>query len=195
MAAASQLEGRVPEASVDPVFVSRWSRRAYAPTRVTSAELRSLFEAARWAPSAMNAQPWLFVYADEEEDLARFRPLLRDSNRKWAARAPVLAFLFARKHHEGKENPSARFDCGAAWMSLALQAERLGLVVRAMGGIFHDQVYDALAVPRAGFEVLCGIAIGRPGSLEDLPPELQAKETPTSRRPREQNLRRGRYTP
>src|SRR5277367_1265614 len=107
---------RVADADVDPSFVQRWSPRAFLSEPLDPAAVESLFEAARWAPSASNLQPWLFVYADSEALLERVRPIVRDSNRRWADRAPLLVFVFARRHNPktGDPNHLAAFDTGAA---------------------------------------------------------------------------------
>ena len=176
-------EARLAEATVDQQFIKRWSSRAFANEALDQATIDSLFEAARWAPSAANNQPWLFIYADSEPDLVLFRSLLNDKNRRWADHAPLLAFVLARKHNQGKPIRSAAFDAGAAWMSLALQAHKLGLTARAMGGIHREQVYPALGVPSDDYEVMCGLAIGRIGDGAFLPPDLAERERPNSRRP------------
>src|SRR5580692_3789066 len=125
---------RVADADVDPSFVQRWSPRAFLSEPLDPAAVQSLFEAARWAPSASNLQPWLFVYADDDETLALARPILRNGNRRWADRAPLLVFVFARRSNPttGEVNRLAAFDTGAAWMSLALQAQKPGLLPHAM---------------------------------------------------------------
>ena len=184
---------RVAQASVSDQFITRWSSRAFSEQALPEGALEALFEAARWAPSAANAQPALFLYADAEPDLAVYRSLLRDSNRRWAERAPVLAFIFARRNHQGAPNRTAAFDTGAAWMSLALQAHELGLVVRAMGGIHREEVYGALGVPAADFEVMCGVAIGLPGDPGRLPAGLLERETPNARNALSESVVRGRY--
>lgn len=175
---------RSPEAEVDAQFVERWSRRALSDRPLTTAQIQSLFEAARWAPSANNQQPWLFVYASRPESLARARELLLPTNQRWANRAPLLVFVFARRRHPETLAPlrTAAFDTGAAWQSLALQAHKLGLSTRAMGGIHHDRAYEALGVPVEDFESMIGIAIGYPGSREILPNELHEKEQPSARK-------------
>ncbi len=180
---------RSPEARVHPVFLERWSPRSFIPEPIPPKELRSLFEAARWAPSANNVQPWLFLYAQRSEDRQRFLEGLHPRNRAWAARAPVLAYLLARTHLPGPEgtgpvpNPNARFDAGAAWMALALQARFLGLSTHAMGGLERPGVYSILGVSPEEFEILVGIAIGRSGDWDALPPDLAAREHPSSRKP------------
>lgn len=194
-ATSEGLRVRSPQASVDPIFVARWSPHAFSPEPIPRAQLETLFEAARWAPSSRNEQPWLFVYADAEDDLRRFRPLLEDANRLWADRAPVLAFLFARRamRRTGAPNGWAAFDAGAAWMSLALQARQLGLYTRAIAGFHEDLVYPALAVPRDEYQAMAGIAIGRIGDRDALPPSLAQKEIPTGRRPLSEVAVRGRF--
>jgi nitroreductase len=186
---------RAPEADVDPLFVRRWSPRSFLPDPIDGATLRSLLEAARWAPSASNLQPWLFVYADDEELLARVRPIVRDGNRRWADRAPLLIFAFARRLHPqtGEPNRLAAFDAGAAWMSVALQATRLGLRAHAMGGVHHDRAHALLEVPEQEFEFLCGIAVGRQGPGEALPDDLRAREHASDRQPTTAFAHRGRY--
>ena len=186
---------RVPEAAIDPIFVERWSSRALSDRPISDELRRSLFEAARWAPSASNSQPWLFVYASEEAELARARLLLRDSNRRWAGRAPLLIFVFARKIHAETRQPlrTGAFDTGAAWLSLALQAERLGLKTRAMGGILHELTYEAFDVPPDEFESQAAIAVGFPTSASELPADLAAKEAPTGRKLQREFAFAGRY--
>src|SRR5271154_4131834 len=120
---------RRTEADVDPLFVERRSTRAFEATPVPPAVLRSVLEAARWAPSSANGQPWLFVTAATEAGKERLLPGLMEMNQRWARHAPVLMYLFARTSFEsgpyaGAPNAHAEFDAGAAWMSLALQAHR-----------------------------------------------------------------------
>jgi nitroreductase len=184
---------RSADAGCDDEFVTRWSSRAFSSEPLTQELLDSLFEAARWAPSASNAQPAFFLYADHAADLATYRALIKDNNRRWADQAPVLAFVFARRSHEGAALRTAAFDTGAAWMSLALQARKLDLVVRAMGGIHRDEVCLALGVPADQFDVICGLAIGHPGDPQDLPPDLRIRELPNSRRPLREVAVRGHY--
>ncbi len=191
----SSAPGRLAEASIDPQFIDRWSRRAIASEALPQATLLSLFEAARWAPSASNLQPWLFVYANDPESLARTRPLLKENNQRWAGKAPLLVFVFARRIHPetGKPVRTGAFDTGAAWLSLALQAQKLGLVARAMGGVHHERVYEALGVPEAEFESMVAVAIGYPAAREDLPEDLAAREVPSQRKRQREFVFNGRY--
>ena len=190
-----QSANRLPDAEVDAQFVERWSRRAISERPLSTAQIQSLFEAARWAPSANNLQPWLFVYASQSESLARARELLVPSNQRWANRAPLLVFVFARKRHAETLAPlrTAAFDTGAAWQSLALQAHKLGLSTRAMGGIHHDRVHEALGVPVDDFESMIGIAIGYPDSRDVLPGDLHEKEQPNARKATKEFAFEGRF--
>ncbi|MGA7613881.1 MAG: nitroreductase family protein, partial [Thermoanaerobaculia bacterium] len=118
---------RKSDLPVHPMFVDRWSRRAFSPEPIDRATLSTLFEAARWSPSSMNEQPWFFLFATAEEDLERFRSVLVPGNRTWADHAPVLVIAYARKNFSNdRPNRWAGFDTGAAWMSLALQAHHSG---------------------------------------------------------------------
>lgn len=186
---------RRPEAEVDPLFLGRWSQRAFSSRPLTKQQIAALFEAARWAPSANNLQPWLFVYAQTPEALEKARTLLKESNQRWASRAPLLIFVFARKKHPETGAPirTAEFDTGAAWQSLALQAHKLGLTTRAMGGIHHDEVHDALGVPREEFESMVAVAVGYPGDARELPDDLRAKERPSARKSTREFVFEGRY--
>lgn len=195
MSSPSTFSQRTPEAEVDAGFVERWSRRALSNRPLTAAQIASLFEAARFAPSANNLQPWLFVYVTEGNGLAEARALLKETNQAWASRAPLLVFVFARRRHPETNLPlrTGAFDTGAAWFSLALQAHKLGLAARAMGGIHHDKVYAALGVPEADFESMVGVAIGYPDDAAVLPEAIREKEKPTTRKSTRSFVFAGRY--
>jgi nitroreductase len=184
---------RVPDARIASMFVERWSRRAISPRPLAPDTIRSLFEAARWAPSSGNAQPWLFVYGDDEASLANLRPVLEDSNQRWANAAPLLTFAFARKQFKGRPAPTAQFDTGSAWMSLALQAHALGLVAHGMAGFHHDKVYEATGVPAEEYTAIAGIAVGYPGDESLLPEDLLAREKPSQRKPSREFALKGKY--
>lgn len=171
-------------APVDPQFLDRWSPRAFLPEPLEEGEVAALFEAARWAPSSFNDQPWLFLYARTEEDRRRFLEVLVESNRLWARAAPLLIVLCARRafRHNGRANRHALFDAGAAWMSLALQARRLGLYAHAMAGFSREKVYATLGVPEAEYEAIAAIAVGRRGDPALLPEKLASNERPNDRK-------------
>ena len=158
----SPSDKRVAEAEVDPLFINRWSPGNFSTKPIANKDIMSLFEAARWSPSSFNEQPWLFIYGQPESALQRLSQILKDNNRKWADKAPLLVFVFAKKHFDldGRENSCANFDTGAACLALSLQASKLNLHTHAMAGIHLDKAYDVLEVPQDKYEAICAIAIG-----------------------------------
>ena len=125
------------------VFVDRWSPRSFTSDPVTDDELAALFEAARWAPSWMNNQPWLFVYETDGDNRGAILESFMDFNRGWAEAAPVVGLILARTELEGFMARTRDFDVGAATMALTLQATMLGLSVHLLGGIDLDAAYAA----------------------------------------------------
>jgi nitroreductase len=176
---------REPEAEVDDLFLDRWSPRAFSPEPVSEEALRTLFEAARWAPSCNNEQPWLFLYSGTEEERLEYLSILVERNQAWAKNAPVLSFAFARRTFKNNQKPNrwAAFDCGAAWMSLTIQARLLGLYTHGMAGYHRSMAYEVLGVPEEDYEVICAIAIGKYGDRDALPEEVRAREHPNDRKP------------
>jgi nitroreductase len=141
---------RTPEYDVDPLFVNRWSPRSMAGEPLSEEAFMPLFEAARWAPSSRNAQPWRFHYATRgSDDWETFLAFPKASNREWARDAAVLVVICSRTtfEYDGSHNGTHSFDTGAAWVSLALEGARRGLAVRAMAGFDDDLAAEALDVP------------------------------------------------
>lgn len=176
---------RVPSVDVDSQFLDRWSPRAFAATPLSDVQIESLFEAARWAPSCYNDQPWLFVYAVTAADRARFAEALVPANQVWAPQAPLLLFILCRKvfAHSGKENRHAPFDAGAAWMALALQARKLGLHAHAMAGFSREKAYEITGASHADYDIMAAVAVGYRGDIESVPEEVAAREKPNGRKP------------
>lgn len=175
---------RKPEHPADGLFVNRWSPRAMSGEPISERELATLLEAARWAPSCFNGQPWRVVYARRaSEHWDRLFGLLVPGNQAWCVHAGALLVFISRTafEHNGKPNPTHAFDTGAAWMSLALQGEMMGLVVHGMGGFDRARAPAELGVP-AGHEVQAMAAVGRPGRREDLPEPLRSREAPSDRK-------------
>jgi len=177
------------------MFVERWSRRALSSRALGDDTVASLLEAARWAPSSSNSQPWLYIYADTEDTLGVARPVLTDGNRRWADKAPLLLFAFARRHDakSGKPLATADFDTGASWMSLALQAHSLGLTAHAMLGFHQDKAYEVFGVPASEYHALAAIAVAYPGDASELPDDLKARERPSDRKHVAEFAFRGRW--
>ena len=175
----------------------RWSPRAFDERPVDAALLRTLFEAARWAPSSNNEQPWRFLVAskDLEADWTRLLDCLVEGNRRWAARAPVLVLSVASMQFEddGKPNRHAFHDTGLATENLVLQATAHGLVARQMAGFDVEKARADFNIP-PGYEPVAIIAIGYPGDSAALPERLRERELqPRSRRPIEEWTFLGRW--
>ena len=190
---------RAPGNAIDPIFTQRWSPRAFDGSALTEAELMPLFEAARWAPSAFNAQPWRFIYALRgTREWDALLGALIPFNRGWAAAASALVFVVSdRFMRDGDGQPkgestSHSFDAGAAWAQLALQATRSGLHVHGMTGFDADAARAAMALPD-DFAINAAIAIGRIGDPASLPETLRSREQPSDRRPLSETVFAGRF--
>jgi nitroreductase len=178
-----------------PLLLSRVSSRAFSEERLSEEELMTLFEAARWAPSSYNNQPWRFVYArrgDKEWDLL-FNVLI-DFNKSWCKNADTLVLVVSRNNFEHNQKPAvtSHFDTGAAWMSLALEAHAKNIIAHGMQGFDYEAIKKNLNIPE-GFTVEAMIAIGKPGDKKDLPDDIQAKEVPSTRKPLKDIVSKGTF--
>lgn len=164
----------------------RWSPRAFSEEPLSEATLRSLLEAARWAPSCFNAQPW-HLFAALRQEPAPFAQLLQclnEGNRPWAQAAGALVLTVARTHfaHNGKPNAHAWHDVGQATSQLTLQATALGLGVHQMAGFSAEHARAAFGIPE-GFEPVAMVAVGHLGDPSSLPEPLSERErAPRQRR-------------
>ncbi|HJU14576.1 MAG TPA: nitroreductase family protein [Candidatus Nitrosotalea sp.] len=186
---------RKAEFEVNAHILNRWSPRSFTGEEINDKELFSLFEAARWAPSSFNNQPWRFVYAKKNSPhWALLFNLLADSNKQWCEKASALAVVVSLKtfEHNGKPSFTHQFDAGAAWQNLAIQATTLGLATHGMAGFDYEKARKDLGVPE-GYEVMAMIAIGRRGPKESLPSELQKREAPSGRKPLGEILMEGKF--
>lgn len=180
---------RVADHPIEKIFLDRWSPRAFTGEAIPEPVLMSIFEAARWAPSSYNAQPWRFLYATREHPAwEKFLGLLSEMNQSWAKNSAVIIFVVSETTFlvPGKDTRMAShthsFDAGAATGALALQASQLGWHAHGMIGIDLDGVSAQLNVP-AGYRVECGVVIGKRGDKTLLPPVLAAREIHTPRKP------------
>ena len=178
-------ESRRAEHPVGEIFLDRWSPRAMSGEEMAEGELMTLFEAARWAPSSYNNQPWRIMYARRgTAHWQTFFDLLVEGNQAWAKDAAAL-LVFASKEtfdFDGKPYPTHSFDTGAAWENLALQGALKGLVVHGMQGFDYERARAALSIPE-GFRVEAMAALGRPGDPARLPEPMRAREAPSDRKP------------
>ncbi len=167
------------ESDVLRAIQKRRSRRAYDSAPVEAEKITALFEAARWAPSSVNEQPWLYLYAtkDQSELYAKIFDALNESNKVWAKNAPLLILSLARKNFTRNDRPneSARYDLGAANAFLSLQAAELGLNVHQMAGFVPERSIKNLNIPET-YEPVVILAIGYPGDVDSLPDNLKLRE-------------------
>ncbi len=182
---------------VDDLIRRRWSPRAFADRPVEPEKLRSLLEAARWAPSSFNQQPWAYVVAtrEEPEAFARLLSALMEGNRVWAARAPLLMLSVAKLNfdHNGQANRHAFHDVGLATANLVTQATAMGLSVHQMAGFDAAKARELFGIPE-GWEPVAAIALGYPGEASSLPAPLRDRELARrARKPLEEFVFSGRW--
>ena len=185
----SDVNPRKPDHSVEPLFVERWSPRAFTGEEIPVETLMSMFEAARWAPSSYNSQPARFIYGRKgTPHFDKLLGLLTGGNPGWANDASALVFIASSKTMTipNKDGPvpsrSHSFDAGAAWMSFALQAHMLGWFTHGMVGLDYDRAVTELGIPD-GFHLEAAIAVGKRGDRAKLPDGLRERESPNSRNP------------
>jgi nitroreductase len=181
---------------VEPLFVDRWSPRSFTAEPVPDAVLLSIFEAARWAPSASNAQPWRFLLSRRGDAAwVEFAGLLAPRNAMWAAQSSALILILSAKQVErggqAVENVSRSFDAGAAWANLAHQALLLGWHTHGIGGFDRAAARERLAIPE-DFAIEAMVALGRAGGLDSLHVDFHLQEAPNGRRPLEETVFAGR---
>ena len=177
----------VTDSPVHELIQNRWSPRAFSQQPVQPEILRSLFEAARWAPSSNNEQPWAYLVAtkDDAENFAKMLGVLVEFNVSWAKHAPVLALSVAhmKTNRDGKPNRVALHDVGSATAQLTFEANTRGLLVHQMAGFDADKARQTFAIP-PDWEPVAAIAIGYPGNPDSLPEKLRERElAPRTRKP------------
>ncbi|HEY6466899.1 MAG TPA: nitroreductase family protein [Candidatus Acidoferrales bacterium] len=181
---ASSVRPASVSAPIHEIISHRWSPRAFENRAVEPEKLRSLFEAARWAASSYNAQPWSFIVAtkDDVENYKRILDCFVEFNQGWAANAPVLAISVAHTvFQDGRPNRHAFHDVGQAAANLAVQATALGLQVHQMAGIIPEKAHQIFGIPE-GYEAVAGVALGYPGDPESLSDQLKSRELATRSR-------------
>ena len=190
------INGRETGFPIDDIFLKRYSPRAMSREAISKEELMTLFEAARWAPSSSNRQPWRFVYAMRDTpEFDKLFSFLIDFNKDWCKRASALIVVISDKtKKDGSFSPTHSFDTGAAWENLALQAQSLDLVAHGMSGIHYDLIKEKLAIPDS-YAVEMMIAVGKHGKIEDLPEDLRPREKPSDRKKLEEFVFEGEFTP
>ena len=187
-----QMATRKADYKVAEPIINRWSSRAMSGESVSHDELMSLFEAARWAPSSYNNQPWRFIYATRDgKDWQKFMDLLVPFNQMWCKNAGALVVITSSNNFtDAVPNPSVvgtpsnthSFDTGAAFQNMGLQGYLNGLVVHGMAGFDYAKAKEVLNIPD-DYTVEAMVAVGKPGDVKDLPVDFQKGELPTGRKP------------
>ena len=179
---------RIADHPIDTAFLDRWSPRAFDSSVMPEEDLLAMFEAARWAPSAFNSQPWRFLYALRgDADWARFLGLLIPWNQAWAQSASALIYILSDrqpmtdKTGEPASSHTHSYDAGAAWGYLALQATKMGYQAHGMSGVDFDRAQAELSVPER-YRIEAAAVVGRIGDPATLPEKLRARETPSGRK-------------
>ncbi|RFU45058.1 nitroreductase family protein [Paraburkholderia sp. DHOC27] len=192
---------RTSEYPIDNQFLDRWSPRAFTGEAIPEATLLTFFEAARWAPSCFNSQPWRFIYARRDtEHWERFLGFLNSFNQGWGQHASAIVIVLSKTTFaapgttEEKPAPTHSFDAGAAWGYLALQASLSGWHAHGLGGIEHDKIRKELALPD-NYAIEAGVVIGKLGDKSSLPEALQAREVQSPRNPLSAIAIEGRLVP
>lgn len=182
------LQYRQSKYGINEQFIHRWSSRSFKEEAIPEEKVFAVLEAASWAPSARNRQPWRFIIAQTEEERNRFYTFLNEGNLVWCKKAPVLILLLAKKTaDDGEFNRFHQFDAGTSWGFMALEAYQQGLNTRAMGGFDREKAKEVLNIPD-DYEPLIVVALGYAGKKEDLPESHRDREIPTTRRPLEESI-------
>ena len=164
----------------------RWSPRAFSPEKIPEEDLQAIMEAASYAPSCFNEQPWRFLLASEDKELEIMHSLLTEKNYRWAKNAPVLILVIAHRYfaYNNKENRWHQFDSGTAWGYLSLEAQKRGFITHGMGGFRRKKTRETLNISE-DYEIIAVVAVGKMGNKEDLEEEFKKEESPNTRRPLE----------
>lgn len=187
MNATLELKEARTQHDVLPLIRKRFSPRAFTLDALAEDELLTLIEAASWAPSSMNEQPWRFRYAHRgSADFEGLRATFSAGNQPWAPNAAAVIAISSMKHHARDHAPNATwaFDTGLAVGNLLVQATAIGIYGHLLGGFDHAAASTALGIDPVEEELICLLVLGRLGEAETLPePYLTRERTPRSRKP------------
>lgn len=187
---------RASEHPINPLLLNRWSPRSMSGEELSEEEIFSLFEAARWAPSSYNEQPWRFLYATRNSpEWPLLFDLMIDFNKGWTKNAALLVVVISHQFFERNKKPARThsFDTGAAWMSLAIEGSSRGLVVHGMEGFDYEKAKTVLEIPD-DYQVEAMFAVGKKAPTKDLPPELQEREKPSPRKSIHDFISKGKFS-
>lgn len=180
---------------IHPIYTERWSPRAFSNKPIEDHKLNSVFEAARWAPSAANWQPWRFIIAKTKEDRNKFLSFINENNVEWCKEAPVLALIISKKTRNDKGDPNFfhAFDTGTAWGYLTLEANRQGLITHGMGGFNPESAREELQIPDE-YDIQAVFAMGYHDPDANLSERNRKREVPSGRIPISDLVSEGTFT-
>ncbi len=188
------IETRSNDYGIETLILNRWSPRAFLDKKVPDEEWRAVLDAAHWAPSSNNEQPWRFLVASQPETLKKVQACLTERNQRWANRAPILIVVLSKPVYsrDGSKNHWHSFDAGAAWGYLALEAKHRGMIAHAMAGFSREKVMEACRVPQ-DWGLHAVVALGYQAPADHLPEDLKKRENPSLRKPLESLWREGEF--
>jgi len=192
---SNDKEARASDYPVNPIILNRWSPRSMTEDEISDKDLFTIFEAARWAPSSYNNQPWRIIYAKRgTSEFDKFLSFLIEFNQKWASKAACLVVIVSKNTFDKNQKPSMThsFDTGAAWENMALQGTSMGFVVHGMQGFDYEMAKKELNIPD-DHTVEAMAAIGVRGSIELLPDEMKEREKPSDRKELKEIVMMGKF--
>ena len=191
---------RKPDHVINPIFTTRWSARSFTGDTMPEEDLLSMFEAARWAHSASNRQPWRFTYALRgDANIDQYVHILDDGNREWAHKAAAIVIVLSARRTKPTDGSAPRnigthsLDTGCALQSFTLQASGMGYIAHPMAGILPEKIRDELGISDEDYKVEAGIAIGRLAPKDELPERFREREKKSQRRPLAETAFRGEF--
>ena len=191
-------EDRKPDHPINPVFLDRWSARSFTGETMPEADILKMFEAARWAHSSANRQPWRFTYALRgDANFEQYVHFLDEGNQQWAHKAAAVVIVLSARYTKPTDGSAPRpigthsLDTGCALQSLTLQASMLGYIAHPMGGVLPERIRDELGFSDDDYKVECGIAIGKLAPKEELPETFREREVKSGRKPLAEIVFRG----
>lgn len=189
---------RNTEHAINSIFTRRWSARSFTGETMPEEDLLSMFEAARWAHSASNRQPWRFTYALRgDANFSQYVQFLDDGNREWAHKAAAVVIVVSARRTKPTDGSAPRnigthsLDTGCALQSFTLQASDMGYVAHPMAGILTEKIREELGISDEDYKVEAAVAVGRLAPAQELPERFREREKKSQRRPLSETAFRG----
>ena len=193
-------EERTPDHAIDPIFLKRWSARSFTGDTMPEEDILTMFEAARWAHSSANRQPWRFTYALRgDANFEQYVHFLDSGNQEWAHKAAAVVIVISARRTKPTDGSAPRnigthtLDTGCALQSFTLQAAMMGYIAHPMAGVLPEKIREELGFSDDDYKVEAGIAIARLAPVEELPERFQEREKKSDRKPLSETVFRGSF--